>query len=446
MILKLIVVLVVSAMVAGLAAWLVYSLTPVAWPRRRIVSNVVGVLVFILAAVVAWALVPLIYIGGGPSVPPTPPPVSAGEVKVGVDAQSTLPGEAMVRISVLPDTAEVASAANAIEVQLGGQTKYTTYTGSPVMEVAFNGLPAGTQTGVVKVPAEDTVVVPAMQVFTVNVLAEPTPTPEPSPTEPAPEPTALPPTPEPTAVPPTPIPTVVATQPPQPTAPAAGPVVIGELGFVGAPDNVDRAIVDVARGGFINTLGMGTEAWLAEPGKLLVGPDFPQAQIDAAGGAIERFNPLNQDGCRNNPPCILMAPGGGFSFASLGWGVMEMEATFGHVTLNLPGEEGHNYHVYIRGLYGDGRPDTDENRDVLLTAYSPGHVEVTYYPGIPNGGFVSEEQFEQRVVTSQSGGTNCGDRGCTKLTVVFFDLNTGALLVIRQDAPGSAWRVVQSNF
>jgi len=214
----------------------------------------------------------------------------------------------------------------------------------------------------------------------------------------------------------------------------------------GVPDRVDANVVDTAKGDFVNTLGLGTEGWLAEPGKLLVGPDFDQALIDASGGAIERFNPLNQDACRNEPPCTMMVPGGGFAFASLGWGQMEVDGVFGHASVNLPGREGHNWHVYIRGRYGDGRVDTDENLDAILTDYTPGHVDIHYYPGQPNGGFVSEGQFLQKANTSHTGGTNCGDAGCSSLSALFLDLNTGAWTLITRGNPADAWRLVSTNW
>src|SRR6266581_3540739 len=78
-----------------------------------------------------------------------------------------------------------------------------------------------------------------------------------------------------------------------PSAPAEALEVRGDLIAVkGVPAHVDANTVDVAKGIFKNTIGNGTEGWLAEPGKLLVGPDFPQTTIDGAGGAIDRFNPV----------------------------------------------------------------------------------------------------------------------------------------------------------
>ncbi len=53
--------------------------------------------------------------------------------------------------------------------------------------------------------------------------------------------------------------------------------------------------------------------------------------------------------------------------------------------------------------------------------------------------------------TSHSGGTNCGAEGCSGLTAIFYDANTGAVSIVeqKQERFGNikeGWKAVWSNW
>jgi hypothetical protein len=50
-----------------------------------------------------------------------------------------------------------------------------------------------------------------------------------------------------------------------------------------------------------------------------------------------------------------------------------------------------------------------------------------------NVGFLSQGQLAQMAETSHNGGSNLGDGGASKLTLVMLDLNTGAFSIVEQD-------------
>lgn len=257
---------------------------------------------------------------------------------------------------------------------------------------------------------------------------------------------------------------IVVTATPKATETPTGPVIERNgVRVIGVPDRIDSSRVDVAKGVFKNTLGLGTEGFLAEPGGLLVGPDFGSkssknpwgenpAGWDAmydSGGSINPFSPVTQEVFRYPGPAYQNLPEGGFIFASAG----QMTAKVGNATFEFRPEEGKNYFFVVRGLYPDGKQDSDRNKTVEFSNFVPGHAEVEMYQSRfeTNTAFISEEQFLQKVCTSHSGGTNCGAEGCSSLKVVFYDVNTQALTVIEQtqgrfEDPSSGWRSIYRNW
>lgn len=227
----------------------------------------------------------------------------------------------------------------------------------------------------------------------------------------------------------------------------------------GIPQAIDAAnVVEVAQGKFVNEIGLGTQAWFAEGkpgtdggGKLLVGPNFGfkdmtnaeiQQKIDDANGAIEYLNPLNQDAFEEEGPSFFNLQGGGFLLATSA----QMRVGIGDAEIALQGSEGHNWMLVVRGRYGDSQRDTDENMRAEFNDYVPRHIQVMAYPGQPNGGFISEGQFNEIAETSHTGGSNCGDAGCTGLSVAMYDVNTQAFTVINQAAPNEPWTQVHTNW
>ncbi len=205
----------------------------------------------------------------------------------------------------------------------------------------------------------------------------------------------------------------------------------------GALESVDPANVEVATGNFVNKAGGGSEMLLAEPGKLMVGWDFPQDQLDAAGGAIARIDPTNQQ-VFENEDAYFNLPEGGMMVASAGELTVEIDG----VTIKLTGAKGHNWLLYARGKYeGDG----DRNIKTHFTDYTPGHIMAMRYPGEPNGGFISEGQAEQQADVSETGGTNCGSTGCETVSRFIYDANTQAWVAQDRTSNGK-WKTTGSNW
>jgi hypothetical protein len=111
--------------------------------------------------------------------------------------------------------------------------------------------------------------------------------------------------------------------------------------------------------------------------------------------------------------------------------------------IQLDGHEGHNWFLVIRGLFPDGKQDSDRNTTATFTAYVPGHAQTMM---MPPGAFISEGQLEQTAELSHTAGTNCGKEGCSELSVFMLDLNTGAWNVIHQRQLSAPWGWVNSNW
>jgi hypothetical protein len=208
----------------------------------------------------------------------------------------------------------------------------------------------------------------------------------------------------------------------------------------GLPTKVDPANVLVASGMFKNTVGLGSQSWIAEPGTKLVGPDYPADKAKAEGGSTEYFSPINQK--------LIDESGEDFhlnedriDFCSFGGAKLE----FNGVQAVFDYKPGHNYFLIIRGLFPDGKQDTDRNHTILFSEVVGSHAQCMSFPG-NGGGFISEGEFLQTAELSHNDAMDCGAEGCSGLTVVFVDLNTGALSVINQAQLGQPWTFVSSNW
>lgn len=235
------------------------------------------------------------------------------------------------------------------------------------------------------------------------------------------------------------------------------------------PDAVDPKRVDVAKGKFTSS-GIAPQIF-AEPGGLLVGPDFgslsknnpwganPKGWETMYGseGSIRPFSPVSQEVIRWKEPAYQNVPEGGFVILTGSC----MTVRIGEKAIRMPDQgEGHNYLFAVRGRYADGKQDSDLNRTMEITGYRPGHTQVMMYESRwgSNLGFVSEGQFLQDVATSHTTGTNCGAEGCSRLTVVTLDVNTGAFDVLRHaqgrpntiqeaiEMAGKGWELAYSNW
>lgn len=217
---------------------------------------------------------------------------------------------------------------------------------------------------------------------------------------------------------------------------------IDGIKLFGIPDTVNPNTVDIAKGSFKNATGVAPHVY-AEPGALHVGPDFGYTgtknpfgvnskgweKMYEAGGAIQPFSPVTQEVIRWPGEANQNVPEGGFVFFTGG----QMKVKIGNVVVDMPYKPAHNYFFVARGIYADGKQDSDLNRTAIITDYKPGHLQVRMYPSAlkSNLAFISEEQFLQEVVTSHITGTNCGAEGASNLTVVAVDINTGATQILR---------------
>ncbi len=217
---------------------------------------------------------------------------------------------------------------------------------------------------------------------------------------------------------------------------------IDGIKFSGIPEAVDPSVVDVAKDSFKNKTGVAPHIY-AEPGALHVGPDFGYTGTknpngvntkgwDAmyeSGGTIQPFSPVTQEVIRWPGEAHQNVPEGGFVFFT----GAEMQVEIDDVVVNMPHKPAHNYFFVARGIYADGKQDSDLNRTAKITNYKPGHLQVRMYPSAlkSNLAFISEEQFLQEVVTSHITGTNSGAEGASNLTVVAVDINTKATQIFR---------------
>ena len=160
-------------------------------------------------------------------------------------------------------------------------------------------------------------------------------------------------------------------------------------------------------------------AWMiAEPGVIL---------DDTAAWVIPSVNATH----------FANVPEGGFTYFSLGQGKIVVDG----FTIGLPYQEGNNYLVLIRGRIDDGIVDKDLNETAEVTDFKPGHA---IWSIMPPGAYVSKGWFMQQLVVSTStGGTNCGATGCTTTHVVLFDVDSHTISVweVKADALNN-WTLV----
>lgn len=204
--------------------------------------------------------------------------------------------------------------------------------------------------------------------------------------------------------------------------------------------SVDASRVDFAKGTFVSSSGVASFIF-ADPGGLLVGPDFGYQGhkspygVNPAGweamyeaeGSIHPFSPVTQEVARFAPPLFQNLPEGGFTIFTGG----RMKVEVGGVTIDAAHKRGNTYMLAVRGKYSDGVQDSDLNQTAKAVDYAPGHFLVEMYQSrdTTNLGFISEGQLMQKVATAHSGGTNCGAEGCSLVTLIAFDVNTQAFEV-----------------
>lgn len=228
----------------------------------------------------------------------------------------------------------------------------------------------------------------------------------------------------------TPAPTLI-TQPTVATEESTNFTITGALDRVESV-NVLQANFDP----FVNTIGLGSEIILAEPGVLLT-HDATEAEIQAANGAIDRFSSLTQI-VLNNPESTQTGCGEGRFVWATG---NVMRVSIEDVEVFLPGEEGRNWFFVARCRFSDEQVDTDAGHEMTFSDYVPGFAQVMLMPA---GAFISEEVFLQAVPIS-TGNYSCGSEGCSRLSVFFLDVNTDAWSVLEYTVD-NGWSHVADNW
>lgn len=238
---------------------------------------------------------------------------------------------------------------------------------------------------------------------------------------------------------------------------------VGGITLIGIPASVDASRVDTAKKPFINKIGKGTQMAFAEPGGLWVGPDFgytgkdnpfganPQGwpKMYDAKGNIQPISPVTQEVFTFDGEASWNVSEGGWALFSAG----QMSVKAGDFEIDMPHQDGNTYFLVIRGLYGDMKQNTDKNTIAKITNYVPGATLAMRLQSAneTNIAFLSEGQLEQMAQTAHSGGSNTGDGGSSKLTLVMLDLNTGAYDVAQQtlgrnQKANKNWTQVGSNW
>ncbi len=212
--------------------------------------------------------------------------------------------------------------------------------------------------------------------------------------------------------------------------------------ITGLPQHLTN--VPTAEGTFVNTLGFGTGICLAEPGTLLVGPDFNSTIIANSEGTIEYFNPLNQfpltrvdDNGNPQTEEFSLAEGrfqvftGGHANFSVGE----------NIDVSLANGLGHGWVVIVCAPGSDSTMDIDPEKPLLVDGYEAGNAQVMSYP---TGLYVSEGAMVQTAENVHANG-NCGAQGCTRVSIMVIDLKSGGWTVLRQ-TDNQPWFSAGTNF
>ena len=216
-------------------------------------------------------------------------------------------------------------------------------------------------------------------------------------------------------------------------------LIVPEFSITGAVDDVDLSnlltVEDDAT--FSNEIGFGTEMMFAEPGMLLVGPEFPQELIDASGGAIARVDPSNRFPMDNEDSTRLGCGEG--RIVQISGNVMSLEVE--DVRIELGGAPGINWHAFVRCRFSDGEQDTDAGGEIIATDYIPNRNLVSIYPV---GAFLSLDALGQ-MLDIATGEYSCGSEGCGWQYFFYYDTNTEAYVVARVSVE-TGWESLDSNW
>lgn len=194
----------------------------------------------------------------------------------------------------------------------------------------------------------------------------------------------------------------------------------------GVPATVPALVKNPA---YVNTLGLGTDLWLAEPGVLTA-----DSLADCAGNvSCWNISPDRQY-VLVGKEAVSSVREDAWTLVSAARGTFQMDG----MTVQLEAEEGHTWLFLVRGQNpGQG----DRNVPLEASNYDAGFTLVTH---LPVGARTSEQYFLAQADNALVQG-NCGSSGCREVSAFFLDLNLGAWVAITLPQTG-VWESVGTNF
>lgn len=231
---------------------------------------------------------------------------------------------------------------------------------------------------------------------------------------------------------------------------ASAPAVVCPIGdpvfsVTGAPETVTMSSADLAnvvtqavmdkRGPSenLNSLGLNTQFAIADAGVYLT---FDQVDADKNESAW-LVTPDTQFGLPFAGPAQVNLAEGGFLWVTGAASTLSV----GDYVVTTEAQACHSWFNVLSGKAWDHAIDTDNNVPVMVSGYNPGFVQVDRFPP---GSFLSQKHLLDNAASAHVE-KNCGSDGCTAVSVVILDLETGAWVVITQDSPTAPWRMVATN-
>jgi len=211
----------------------------------------------------------------------------------------------------------------------------------------------------------------------------------------------------------------------------------------GLPTKVDASNVDTAKGGFKNTIGLGSQQMFAEPGGLHVGPTFNKQQMEGSNGAITYLADHQIHLTEDQDYNLVLKQGG---IMKVAWQEGDIQVGENHI-FHFPEIQGNMHLIYFNGMNAEGTGvnacgnPTGGDLPVKLTGFVPGSGEEEDYPPLADGQplpFVSENSVKNDVAEALKNGY------AKTVTITVINMNTLAFSSLFYD--GQNWKAIASNW
>ncbi len=166
----------------------------------------------------------------------------------------------------------------------------------------------------------------------------------------------------------------------------------------------------------------------AEPGGLLVGPEFPQSTVTGSGGAINYRDGQNQQTMNDAEFSGLVSPDG-FALIHLEEGNLTFRNGGDCFSVSLPQRTGRNRFLF--GIKGD---PAQGNQTVVVDGYPRGNA---LYQRYDHAARISADGVNDL--------TNKAFEGTDKVTLIGLDLKTRAMFAAER-SKGGAWKWINGNY